>query len=110
MAQSRHSDPTKQQVTQIINNFRLELDYLEEKLHHKVDQLNCRYGDRECNEKDREAEFMIESLEKIVGFMIENCVNLEDSVMYGGNSEQYTGENSEQNTGRNTEQNTGRNI
>lgn len=26
---------------------------------------------------------MIGSLEKIVGFMIENCVNLEDTVMYG---------------------------
>lgn len=28
LTQSRHSDPHKQQITQIINNFRLELDYL----------------------------------------------------------------------------------
>lgn len=30
---------------------------------------------------------MMESLEKIVGFMIENCVTLEDGVMYGMNNE-----------------------
>lgn len=38
---------------------------------------------------------MIDSLEKIVGFMVENCVNLEDSVMYGDKTEDDTGRNSE---------------
>lgn len=35
------------------------------------------------DKKDREVNFMIDSLEKIVGFMIENCVNLEENVIYG---------------------------
>ncbi len=36
---------------------------------------------------------MIESLEKIVGFMIENCVNLEDNVMYGREDESFSEKN-----------------
>ncbi len=43
LVQSRQSDPHKQQITRIINSFRLELDYLEEKFHTKIDEANQKY-------------------------------------------------------------------
>ena len=80
-----HSSVYYKQVSSIIAHFRQELDYLQVKLNDKIMDYEEKviYGEIQQDKKDFELNFMVENLGKVLNFMIENCLNLQDHLIIG---------------------------